>query len=280
MSDRAIISDRIKSNDRWILHSNGKESRKDPFNRSPFVLKLFKSLTSIIDTFSDAWRETNQDITSFLGDKFGMSSRTNKVPLSFFSEMNGAAILEVSDSRSFSGFSFAVHRKIGMAVDIISFQGIGGIGVAPEIARNNGLSSEMLDDETEGRFCIIEGISTHGFNHERKGVFDFLEQGDCLMEFTDVGRMSDFPEGKFFLSISDDMISVAPEVSDLFLETLRKMKKSAQPSIGIPFGSSSFIKAVADSSFEIIFFDFCQDGARVHHKVFTGDDSLFEKTLN
>ena len=125
MSNGAIVLYRQLPDDRRILHRNGKEPGEDPFYGGSFVMKLFERFGSVVDLFADARGQTDCNIASFLGDEFGVSGGTEEVVLPLFSEMNGAAIDKVSDTRSVMGsLSFPVHREIGLAVDVLSFKGI------------------------------------------------------------------------------------------------------------------------------------------------------------
>jgi hypothetical protein len=207
-----------------------------------------------------------------------MGGRTEEMTLSFSSEVNGATVLEVSDSGLFEcHLSLSVHREIGLAVNVISFDGMRELLFASGITRDDRLSLEIFDDETEDIFCVIEGITTHGFDHEREGFLCFLEHRDCLMDFADIGWMGDFPKRKFFLSISHDVISVAPEVSDFFLERRGKVDQDSQSNIGVSFGYLSFIEAVGDRGFKVILPYLSQNGTGVHDEVFPGDDLFFQK---
>jgi len=166
-----------------------------------------------------------------------MGGRAKEMTLTFSSEVNGAAVLEVSDSGLFEcNFPLSVNREIRLTVNVIPFDGLRELLFASGITRNDRLSFEIFEDETEDIFCVIKVISTHGFNHERESFLCFLEHRDCLMDFADIGGMGDFPERKFFLSIGHDVISVAPELSDLFLERVREVNQDSQSSIGISFG--------------------------------------------
>lgn len=144
--------------------------------------------------------------------------------LPFFSEVNGTGILEVSHRCLFDcHFSFAVHREIGLAIKVISFEDIGGGLIVSGILRDDWLSFEIPYNEAEDIFCVINSISAHGVDNQREGLFCSLEHRDGLMDFADVGRVGYFPQGEFLFRIGDNMISVAPEVSDLFLEGVREM---------------------------------------------------------
>lgn len=228
MSNGTIVLDCQPSNDRRILHSNGEKPGEDSFHSGTFLKKFFKSFASIVDLFADAWGQTDRNIASFLGDKFGMSGGAKKIALPLLAEMNGAAIHEVSDPRPLmGGFSFPIHREIGLAVDIISFKGIRGCGFASGVARDDGLGFEIFDNETEDVFRIIDGVSAHGFDGEGESFFCFLEHGDRLMDFTDIGGMSNLPERDLLLSIGHNVISIAPEVADLSFERLGEMDQDS-----------------------------------------------------
>jgi len=173
--------------------------------------------------------------------------------LPFSSEVNGTGILEVSYLCLFDcHFSFAVHREIGLAINVISFEDIGGGLIVSGILRDDWLSFEIVDDEAEDIFCVINSISAYGVDHQGEALFCFLEHGDGLMDFADVGRVGYFPKGELLFSIGDDMISVAPEVPDLFLEGVREMDQDAQSSIGVSFWPFSFIEALGDRAFEVV----------------------------
>ena len=263
------------------MHGNGEESRKDPLHGGSLLLEGFEGLTSIVDMLADAGGQTEQDIASFLGDELGMSGWTEEMSLPFFTKVNWAAILEISDSFLFeSHFSFAEHREISLAVNSIAFEGVRGCLIGSGIAGDDRLSGEIFDDKPQDIFCIIDGISTHGFDHHREIPPRFLEHGDNWVDFAYIGWMSDFPEGEFLFGIGHDMISVAPEVLDLFLERLSKMGQEAQSSIGVTFRSLGFIEAVAGKGgFEIVLSHLRRDGAGVYNEVFSRDDSFLQKSL-
>jgi len=54
MSDGTTVSNCVNANYRWILHGNGEESKKDPFDGSSFLMEMFKNLATIVDLFPDA----------------------------------------------------------------------------------------------------------------------------------------------------------------------------------------------------------------------------------
>jgi len=54
---------------------------------------------------------------------------------------------------------------------------------------------EIFHDETEDFFGVIERVAADGFHVQRECFFGFLEHGDGLMDFTDIGGMSDFQRG-------------------------------------------------------------------------------------
>lgn len=245
-------------------------------------MEFFEGLTSIVDAFADAWGQANQNIASFLADKFGMIGGTEKIPLSFSSEVNGAAILEISYTLLFERhFPFAVHGQIGLAVNITAFEAIELCLFGSGIAGDDRLSFEIFDDEAEDIFCIINGIPTHGFDHKGESILCFLQHGNSLMDFTDVGWMSNFPERQLLLGIGHDVIPVAPEVLDLFFERLGEMDQEAQPSIGVSFWSSGFIKAVFGSrGLEVILPHLRQDRTGVHDKMFPGNNLFSQKHLD
>jgi len=281
MSDRAIVSDRFQTDHRWILHGNGKKSRKDPLDGSSFLMEGFEGLASIVDTLADTRGQTDQGITPLLGDELGMGSRAEEMALSFLSEVNGAAILEVGDSLLFElHLPLSVHREIGLAVNVIPFDAIGVWLLGSRIARDDGLGFEPFDDEAKDILCVIDGISTHGFDGERESLLRVLEHGDGLMDFTHISGVCSFPEGDFLFGIGDDVISVAPEIPDLLLEGLREMDQEAQSSIGVSFGSSSFIESVGGAGgFEVVLPHLRKDRTGVHNKVFPTDGLLFKGHL-
>lgn len=126
MSNSAVIPGGIYSDHGWVLHGDGEQPREDSLYRGPFFIELFEGITSIVDLLSDAGGETNQDVTSFLGDELGMSSRAEEMPMPFSSEVNGTGILEVCYPFLFRRhFPLAVHGKVCLAVDVIAFEGIG-----------------------------------------------------------------------------------------------------------------------------------------------------------
>jgi hypothetical protein len=95
VSNGAIVLYGQLPDDGRILHRNGKEPGEDPFHGGSFVMKLFEGWGSVVDLFADARGQTDQSIASFLGNEFGVSGGTEKIVLSLFSEMNGAAIDKV-----------------------------------------------------------------------------------------------------------------------------------------------------------------------------------------
>ena len=101
------------------------------------------------------------------------------------------------------------------------------------------------------------------------------------MNFTDIRWMGDFPEGDFLLGIGDNMIAVAPEVTDLCFQRLMEMNQDAQPGLLISSGFLSFIEAVSgDGGFEVIFSDLGQDRTRIQGQVFPKDDFFIKKSLD
>jgi hypothetical protein len=270
------------SDNRRILHGNGKESGKDPFYGGSFVMKLFESFGSVVDLFADARGQTNRNVASFLGEEFGMSGGADKISLPLLAEMNGTAVLEVSDSRPGMGsFTFPVHREICLAVDVLSFKGIRRrCGLASGVTRDDSSSFEVLNDETEDVFRVVGGVSPHDFDDEREGFFCVSEHGDGLGDFTHIGRMSDFPNRDFLWGVSHNVVSIAPEVANFFFEGLREMDLDSQPRIGISLWDSGFIETVGDGGFEIILPDVCQDGTRIHDQVFSSNHLFQQQGLN
>jgi len=209
MSNGTIVLDSQPSDDGRILHRNGKEPGEDSFYGGSFVMKLFESFGSVVDLFADARGQTDGDITSFLGDEFGVSGGAEEVALPLFSEMNGTAIHKVSDACSVMGsFSFPVHREIGLAVNGLSFKGIRSrCGFTSGVTRDNSSGFEVLNNETEDVFRVIDGVCSHGFDDEGESFFCFSEHGDGLRDFTNIGRMSDFPNRDFLWGIGHDVVS-------------------------------------------------------------------------
>lgn len=276
MSNGAIVLYGQFPDDRRILHCNGKEPGEDPFYGGSFVMKLFESFGSIVDLFADARGQTDRNIASFLGDEFGVSGGTEQVVLSLFSIMNGTAIGKIGDARSAMGrFSFPVHREIGLAVDVLSFKGIRRrCGFTSGVTGDDSLGFEILNDETEDVFRVVDGISPHDFDGEREGFFCVSEHGDGLGDFAHIGRMSDFPNRDLLWGISHNVVSIAPEVANFFFEGLREMDLDSQSSIGISLWDSGFVETVGDGGFEVILPDVCQDRTRIHDQVFSSNHLL------
>jgi len=259
MSNGAIVLYGQFPDDRRILHCNGKEPGENPFNGGSFVVKLFESFGSVVDLFTDARGQTNCNITSFLGNEFGVSGGTEEIVVSLFSAMNGTAIRNVSDTRPVMGsFSFPVHREIGLAVDIFSLKGIRRrCGLASRVTRDDGLGFEIFDNEPADIFGVIDTISSHGFNEEGESFFCFSQHGDGLRNFTHIGRMSDFPNGDLLWGMGYNMISIAPEVANFFFEGLREMDLDSQSGIGISLWNSGLVETIGDGGFEVILPDVC-----------------------
>lgn len=241
----------------------------------------FEGLASIVDMLADTRGQTDQDITPLLSEELGMGSRAEEMALSFLSEVNGAAILKVGDSFIFEAhFPLSRHREIGLAINVIPFEAIGVWLLGSRISGDDGLGFEPFDDEAKDILCIIDGISTHGFDGKRESLLRVLEHGDGLMDFAPISRVCGFPERDFLFGIGYDVISVAPEILNLFLEGLGKMDQETQSSIGISFGSLSFIESVGGAGgFEVVLSHLRHDRARVHDRVFPGDDFFFKGHL-
>ena len=139
---------------------------------------------------------------------------------------------------------------------------------------------EILDNEAEDLFGVIECIPTYNLDGKRESFFDDLEHGDGLMDFADIGRMGDFPDGQFFLGINDDVIAVAPEISDLFFGRGREISHHAQSGIGVSFEDSGFLKAFGGGGFQVILPHFRQDGTGVHDQMLASNQSFFEKSFH
>jgi hypothetical protein len=80
-------------------------------------------------------------------------------------------------------------------------------------------------------------------------------------------------DGEFGEGVVDDMISVVPEVFDLFWGRRWEGNDCTQSAIGIPFGYLYFIKPITIYGFQIILFDVGLDGAGISGEVFEGDFS-------
>ena len=144
-----------------------------------------------------------------------MSSWAEEIPLFLFPVIDGAAILQVGDSSPFGRhLSLTIHRKIGLAVDLSSNKPIIDSSLGSGVARNDRFGLEILDDEAEDVFSVIDGISPNGFDDHGEAILYLLKHGDGLMHFASVSREGYFPEGEFLLGIDHDVISVAPEVAD------------------------------------------------------------------
>lgn len=127
MRDSAIVTNSFYADNRDILHGDGQESGEDPLHRCAFVLKPLEGLASVIDLLANAWGQADQDVAPFLGEELRMVGRTQQITLPLSSEMNGTAILEVSHPRVLeSHFSLAAHGKIGLTVNVVSVEGVGG----------------------------------------------------------------------------------------------------------------------------------------------------------
>lgn len=278
MSNSAVIPSGIYSDHGWVLHGDGEQSREDSLHRGSLFMEFFEGPTSVVDLLSDAGGETNQDVTSFLGEELGMSCRAEKVSMLFCSEVDGARILEIGHPGLFgSHFPFAVHGEVCLAVEVIPFEGMGSHLLISGIVRYDCSGFEFFDDEAEDIFCVVEGIPTNGFDAEGEGLLGFVKHGNGLMDFAYIGGMGDFPKGEFLLCIGQDVIAVAPEATDLFFEWLREMNADAQPGIWVSLGASGFIEAPGDRAFEVVFSYPCGDSAGVHDQVPCGDDPLLQK---
>lgn len=142
------------------------------------------------------------------------------------------------------------------------------------------MSFEILDDEAQDILRVIGGIATDGFYLEGECFFGFLEHGNGLMDFADVSRVSDLPQRELFLSIDEDVIAVAPEVSDFFFEGVREMDQDAQSSITVPFGPPGLIEAVGHRGLEVVLSHLGHDGTGVQDQVGTADNLLVKQCLD
>ena len=59
--------------------------------------------------------------------------------------------------------------------------------------------------------------------------------------------------------ISEDKVTVTPEIFNLFLERFWKMNHNTELAFGVALGPFGFVKSILDSCFKIILFDFCRD---------------------
>ena len=73
-----IIRDSFKSDDRRILHTDAKQSCKNPFRTGSAIKIFFKGVRAIIDLLADLIVNPDVGITSFLREEFGVKDRTDK----------------------------------------------------------------------------------------------------------------------------------------------------------------------------------------------------------
>ena len=144
-----------------------------------------------------------------------MSSWAQEIPFFLFPVIDGAAILQVGDPSPFGcHLPLTIHRKIGLAVDVSFNKPVINSLLGSGVARNDRCGLEILDDEPEDVFSVIDGISPNGFDDHREAILYLLKHWDGLMHFASVSREGYFPKGEFLLGIDHDVISVAPEVAD------------------------------------------------------------------
>ena len=108
---------------------------------------------------------------------------------------------------------------------------------------------QIIDDKFQQTLGIIGGIAQY-----RLDVY--IEKGRCLLDkilcnidIGDICRFGNFPDWKFSIGITDYVITITPEVPDLFLKWRWKMNQNTQSGIRITGWLSGFIKSVCNGGF-------------------------------
>ncbi len=101
----------------------------------------------------------------------------------------------------------------------------------PRVSGYTRLCLKIFDNIFKDRAGIVGRIADNSFYREVEFILDELEDREKHNRVVDIGWFCDVPDGEFFFSVDDDMISESPEVADLFFIRLRESNHGAEPCI-------------------------------------------------
>ena len=107
--------------------------------------------------------EAEQVVAAFLRKELGVVGRTDEVTLKgLLAVVEGAGELLVGDAGLFGGHATSGgHFQVGRADDVLSLDSEIGVGLVTGIGCDDGLSTELLDDEGEDLLGIVGGVGAN-----------------------------------------------------------------------------------------------------------------------
>ena len=121
----------------------------------------------------------------------------------------------------------------------------------------------MVNDKVQDIFCIIDRVTEDALDQDIEFFPDLGKERYEKFWFLDISWSGGLCKRKLWKGIRDNMVSVAPKESNLFLKRFGKVDNYAQPTIWVSFGGLGLIKSILNRGLKVIFFNLSQKGTGV-----------------